>query len=308
MGRGPQLAHAEDEQRQGLDRGVVVERSGERAQRLQLVRDVGAAQAAVVQPRGRVERREPSARVARQRGLREPEELLGAAEPAGGQVSRDPGKGDLGVRGQALRGDAVDELADGAELTIQHELGPAIADDARHEVRVIGRAGMTQRLALAAVRGQPRRRAAMERSPLVAALGTQLDAQQRAQQRVVGEPASRAAERGHHRVAPHEVSQPCGAIVAFGERVGQVAGEGVHDRRSQQEGPQVSRLAVEQLREEIVGDRPVRRREGGDVRLGLRMVAQRERRQPQRGGPALGATAEHGDLVRVQRRARVPRS
>ena len=164
---------------------------------------------------------------------------------------------------------------------------------------------MTQRLALAAVRGKPRRGAAMERSPLVAALGTQLDAQQRAQQRVVGEPASRAAERGHHRVAPHEVSQPRGAIVAFGERVGQVAGEGIHDRRSQQEGPQVSRLAVEQLREEIVGDRPVRRREGGDVRLGLRMVAQRERCQPQRGGPALGATAEHGDLVRVQRRARV---
>ena len=84
----------------------------------------------------------------------------------------DAGEGDLRVRGQALRGDAVDELADGAELTIHDELGPAIADDARHEVGVIGRAGVTQGLALAAVRGQPRRRAAMERSPLVAALGS----------------------------------------------------------------------------------------------------------------------------------------
>ena len=145
----------------------------------------------------------------------------------------------------------------------------------------------------------------MERSPLGAPLGTQLGAQQLAQQRVVGEPAAGAAERGHHRVAPHELRQPCCAIAAFGERVGQVAGEGIHDRRPQQEGPQVGGLAVEQLLEEIVGDRLVGRRQGGDVRLGLGMVAQRERCQPQRGGPALGATAEHGDLVRVERRARV---
>ena len=91
----------------------------------------------------------------RQRGLREPEELLGAAEPADGQVRRHPGEGDLRVRGKALGGDAVDELADGAELTIQHELGPAIADDARHEVGVVGGAGVAQGLALAAVGGQP---------------------------------------------------------------------------------------------------------------------------------------------------------
>ena len=137
-------------------------------------------------------------------------------------------------------------------------------------------------------------------------LGTQLGAQQLAQQRVVGEPASGAAERGHHRVAPYEVCQPGGTVTAFGERVGQVAGEGVDDRGPQQEGAQVRGLAVKELAEEIVGHRPVRRGEGGDVRLGLGMVAQRERGQPQRRGPALGATAEHRDLVRVQRRARLP--
>ena len=164
---------------------------------------------------------------------------------------------------------------------------------------------MAQGLSLAAVLGQPRRRAAMERSPLAAPLGTQLGAQQLAHQRVVGEPAAGAADRGHHRVAPHQVRQPCCAIAAFGEHVGQVAGEGIHDRRPQQEGPQIGRLAVEQLFEEVVGDRLVGRRESGDVRLGLRVVAQGERRQPQRRGPAFGATAEHGELVRVERRARM---
>ena len=305
VGYGPQLAHAQHDNDESLDVGVVIRRSGELAQRLQLGHDIGAPQTPVIQPCGCMERREASARVGRQRGLCEPQELRGAAEAAGGQMSRHTGESDLRVRRQALRGDAVDQVADGAELTLDDQLAPAVADDARHEIEVIGRAGVTQGLALAAVRGQPRRRAAMEHSPLVAPLGSELRAQQLAHQRVVAEPASGAAERGHHRVAPHEIRQPRCAVAAFGERVGQVAREGIHDRRPQEECPQVSGLAVEQLFEEIVGHRPVRRREGGHVRLGLRMVAQRERRQPQSGGPALRATAEHGDLLRVQGCARL---
>ena len=61
VGCGPQLAHAQDDSASAWTAGSSSGASGQPAQRLQLGRDVGAPQTAVVQPRGGMEYREPSA-------------------------------------------------------------------------------------------------------------------------------------------------------------------------------------------------------------------------------------------------------
>ena len=115
---------------------------------------------------------------------------------------------------------------------------------------------------------------------------------------VVAVPPAAVVERDEEQVPAIERLERGLAPVLAGDGVAQRAGQRVEDRRLQQEAPDLFGLAVQDLLDQVVDDVAVvpgeARDEAGDVVSPLH----RERRQLERGDPALGAPLQRGDVPR----------
>ena len=93
-------------------------------------------------------------------------------------------------------------------------------------------------------------------------------------------------------------------VVMARERVGQARLEMLDDARPQHEIPQLPGLLVEHLLHQIVRHGPLVSGEGAYEAIGVRVIAQRERRQAEPADPPLGAPVQLSDLLVGQRQAR----
>jgi hypothetical protein len=97
----------------------------------------------------------------------------------------------------------------------------------------------------------------------------------------------RRVEGGNEGAGLFQVLQGPLGIFVGGEQAGEVAVDSLEDRRAQQQVPDALALPVQNLREQVVGDGALAAGELGGEPLGVGVPGQRQRRQPQPGGPAL---------------------
>ena len=162
---------------------------------------------------------------------------------------------------------------------------------------------MRQGLAPVAMRGEPHGRPRVQPRPQRGSLEAQARAQQHGEQRVVAEPPLVAVDRRQEDPGAVEVGEHPPAVVALGQRVGELAADLFRDARAQQEAARLGRLQREDLAAQVVGDRVVVAGELGEEGLGVVLALERERREPQPRGPALGALHEPFGLVGAEREA-----
>ena len=114
---------------------------------------------------------------------------------------------------------------------------------------------------------------------------------------VVAEPGPLPVDREDERARVLELEQDPLRSGGSEEPIGQRSVHALEDRRSQHELADRLGLALQDLGEQVVGHGPLAARELGDEALRVGTTGQRERRQPEPGGPSLGARRERGDGV-----------
>ncbi len=212
-------------------------------------------------------------------------------QTAAGDGGRQPRVGGDDVGGQ-LRHRAAHRGGPAA----QEQLEPVLGDQAACLLPVLAGEGVADRGHRLALLGVPARRAAVQEGDLLGVRVAQVRAQQLAEQRVVAVPVALGVGRCHRR--PEVLDRrECerGALVA-GQGVGQLGADGVHEAGPQHELAPVPRQAGENLGDEVVRHRPVGAGELGQEARRLGVPVQRERRQAQGRGPALGARPQQVGL------------
>ena len=263
----------------------------------QTVADV-AAQASEAEPRDRARLGERPQAAGGERSGRAPGRLevrrRGGAVAGVEQAARDDRR-ELGVVGDELRWQLRDQRAERTAAPADQQLDAVGDRQSRGELPVLARHAVLQRGPDLAFGGVPARRPRVQLAHPVAELAPRAHLQQAREQRVVAIPLPTRIDADDEAVGPLELRERLGARGLARDRVGQSAAHAVGDRGAQQEPAPARRLAVQDLRHQIVGDDPVVAPELGDEAFGIVMALQAECGEPQARGPALRAPAEHGD-------------
>ncbi len=303
LARG-ELGHAEVEERERAP-GVVDRHGGalaialapdEEGRRVAGARDIG--------PRPRAQQRREGGDIVVGPAVDAGEEGLGPGRLARAEAGAGGGDGEAPVgRGELRRRD--DGLG---RLAAEQEVEPLLGEHVDHAGHVPGLDDVRQGLAPVAVRGEPHRRPGVQPRPQRGRLEAEARAQQLGEQRVVAEPALVAVDRRQEDPGAVEVGEHAPAVVVLGQRVGELAADLLGDARAQQEAARLGRLQREDLAAQVVGDRVVVAGELGEEGLGVVLALERERREPQPRGPALGALDEPFGLIGAERRGRARRA
>ncbi len=236
------------------------------------------------------------------------EMLLGGLGVPGLEGGARERRGQLGVAAQPLGRQRVDQRADRVALAAHEQREPVLGDELDGEVPVLRGDGVTQRLRPHPALGVPARRAVVQPRQLGAQLAPRAHPQQLREQAVVAVPLASRVDGQDEPVGAFELGQNVAARTLVGQRVRELAADPVDDRRAQEEGAQLRRLAVEHLGEQIVADDAIVAGELGDEALGVVAALQAQRGQPQPGAPALGPRAQRRDQLGSQRPDRAPRA
>jgi hypothetical protein len=189
------------------------------------------------------------------------------------------------------------------DLAADHQVGPVLAGQARGQVPGLPLDGVPEGRKVVPAVGEPRGRAAVEVLGVVGPLSAHLRAQKLAEQRVVAVPLPASVQRREQRAAARQLGEPPLAAGAAGQRVRELAVEHIDDRRAKQEAPVLGRDVGQDLREQVVADRPVVAGEVVDEALRLGMIAKRQSREAQRTDPPLGVFPQPPDVRLVHRHA-----
>ena len=170
-------------------------------------------------------------------------------------------------------------------------------DELGRRALVAGGDGMADGLGDLPLTSQPRRRAPVQLGRRPGLLDLQPRAQEVGEQRVVAVPAPVAVERDDEQVAAIELGEADAGPLAADHRVAQRPGHALEDRGAHQEAALLGGDAVEDLGGQVVADLAVVAGQRGAEVLARRMLAQRQPRELQPRGPALGALLDLRDLL-----------
>ena len=176
-----------------------------------------------------------------------------------------------------------------------------VGDQRRGRAHAAGGERVRQRLAPEPGAGEPLRRARVELRLEAGALEPQARAQQLGEQPVVAEPRAVTVERDEERAGALELLERERAVVAAGQRVGQIAADAAGDARAQQQLARRRGQPGQHLAGQVVGDGAIVAGELGDERVGVGLAAQRQPGEPEAGGPALRALEQARDERGPQR-------
>ena len=140
----------------------------------------------------------------------------------------------------------------------------------------------------------------------------QLEREQVPKQVVVAKPGSLRIHSDHERARVLEPGKnPVGAR-ASRQPVSERSADPLQQRGSQQQLPHFRRLALEHLRQQVLGHRALTPREADRVALGIRVAGERQRHQSQPRRPAFGSRDQRLERAvgqphprRLQQRARL---
>jgi len=294
----PQQRGAELTQREAAKRGPAVARTVV-CRSAQLVRQaLGVtgmhAQARVAQPHCGDDRPR-LARIGTQLP-RERQERLGVLEIAILQARAGDGRRQTRVGCDDLRRQLRHRAAHRRRAAAQEQLQPMLGDQATGLLPVSAGervADCEHRLPLL---GIPAGRATVQGRDLPRMGVAQVGAQQLREQWVIAIPAATYSGWLHRGAEALELHQRQRATLAPGERVRQLGAELVNQAGAQHELATLLWQAREHLGDQVVGDCSIGAGELGQKTPRLGVSPQRQRRQPHRGGPALGACPQRVDL------------
>ena len=172
-------------------------------------------------------------------------------------------------------------------LTVEREAEAVVGDQSGGMRPVRGSLRVPDRVGHQPVLLQPRGCAPVQLGYDARFGAAQLETQQVGEELVIAEPRPLGVDGDHEGVRLLELEQDPLGPGGVDEDVGEGSGHPLQDRGAQQESPRVFRLALEHLGEQVVGDGALAAGELGDEPLGVGVAGERERRQPQSGGPAL---------------------
>ena len=214
---------------------------------------------------------------------RQPRLPLPRVEPRDGHRERQ-----LGVARDPRRRIALEDAAQGGDLAVQQQRQPVRRGELRREVPGLRLRRVAQGVAGAPGADVPVGGTTVQARGLPRQLVAQPGGEQLAQQRMAAVPRPvGAVDGGDERVLALELRQPLGRARIARDRRGQVGAHLADHRRPEQERDELRRLAGQHLRHEVVGHREVVAGEGRHERGRVRVVAQRQRGEPEAGGPAL---------------------
>jgi hypothetical protein len=182
-------------------------------------------------------------------------------------------------------------------LAAEEEVEPLVGEDVEHPGRGARRDDVRDRLAAAPMVGEPAPRTRVQAAPQPGRLHPQARPQQLGEERVVAIPALVAVDRREEHAGAVQVGERAGAVGAVGQDVGELAAQLVDDARAQEEAARLRALEGEDLAGQVVGDRVVVAGELAQEPVRVALGLERERGEPQAGGPALGPLDEPLDLV-----------
>ena len=177
----------------------------------------------------------------------------------------------------------------GSAQPVEPEADPVVRQQAGAQTPVLRRLGVTDRLDQVPVFRVPPGGGRVQRGQFGRSAAPQLQLQQVGEQLVVAEPGPPRIQRGHERVGLLELLQQPLPARPSGEQVGQFAVHPVEHRGPQQQPPDLLRLPVEHLGQQVLRHRPLAAGKLGREPVRVRKPGQRQRRQPQPRRPALGA-------------------
>ena len=135
---------------------------------------------------------------------------------------------------------------------------------------------------------------------LVALLVEQPGSQHVGEEMVVAVPEAPVVERDQEQVPPIEGLEHRPTAVLARHRIAERAVQPAQDRRAEQEAPDMLRLTLQDLADQVVDDEAVVAREAGDEAGDVVSSLHRERRELERRDPAFGAPLQRGDIARRQ--------
>ena len=152
----------------------------------------------------------------------------------------------------------------------------------------------------------PRARPPVQLRHLAGLLVEQPRLQHVSKQVVVAIPPAAVIQRDQKQVPPVQRLQHGLAAALPGDRIAQRAAQPAQDGGLQQEGLDPVGLALQHLLGQVVDDVTIIAREAGNEAGDVLSPLHRQRRQLQRGDPALGAGLQHGHVPRRQLQAHHP--
>ena len=116
---------------------------------------------------------------------------------------------------------------------------------------------------------------------------------------VVAVPKAPVVERDQEQVRPIEGLEHGPTIVLTRHGIAERAVQPAQDRRVEQKAPNMLRLTLQDLTDQVVDDVPVVAREAGDEAGDVSSSLHRQRCQLERGDPSFGASLQSGDVCVV---------
>ena len=214
-------------------------------------------------------------------GRRRRQGSLGGAQPSVRVVH-------VAIAEPAPRGDDVEDRAaaydvvrqpsdpapEGPVLPLPAGLGQGALDEVRRVLGVVAGDRMCDRVIGAAVFGVPPSRCAVQTLHTVGLLAGEPSPQRVGEEVVVAVPPPLLIEGNNEQVGALEDPEHVVSVVPAGQRVAQQAGQLAEDRRVEQEGAHLWRLAVQDLLDEIVEDEAMASGERLDDLADVAAVAQ----------------------------------
>ena len=226
-------------------------------------------------------------------GARQIEVRVGALGlPSRLEVDRRAGDRDRRLPLDELVRQAREQGAQRRPAAGQHDVEPALAREVGREAPFLGRNRVADGLDGVIVLGVPARRARVQLLALTAWPGREAAAQQLEEEAMAAVPLTPGIERDQEAVAPLEIGEDLPAAVRVEQRVDELPAQLVRDRGAHEEVAEVVGQGAENLACEVVGDCAVVACEVADDAARIVGLAQGERCQRERPGPAFGADDE----------------
>ena len=148
-----------------------------------------------------------------------------------------------------------------------------------------------------AVGEQPTRRAGMETAHPIRDVAADAVAQQFREEVVVPVPLAGAIERDEEQRSTLDLVEAVAGGTLAGHGIAQLRGEPLEDRCLEEEPGDLGVLLVDDLLDEVLRDHPVAAGQRRDGAIDVVGVLQRDARQLQPGGPAVGTVDQRRDLL-----------
>lgn len=182
--------------------------------------------------------------------------------------------GQLGIRGDHVGGKPGQKLAAGGEPAIDVQPEPVVRQQPRRQAPVLGRLRVANRLDRMPVSGQPLGGDRVQAREFLRGGPSQLEREQVPKQVVVAKPGSLRIHSDHERARVLEPGKnPVGAR-APRQPVSERSADPLQQRGSQQQLPHFCRLALEHLRQQVLGHHALTAREADRVALGVRVAGE----------------------------------